>query len=583
MLLELSIQNFAIIDQLHLSFEPGFNVLTGETGAGKSIMIDAMGLLLGERAQSEFIRTGTDKAVVEGVFHLEEDLRAQIRPILEENGLIDDDESAETIILTREIRTQGANICRINRSPVTLRLLQSVGDQLIDIHGQGEHLSLLRRDAQLNLLDRYAGTWALRNEFAEQVHELQRVRKAMQKLRMSDREKVQRVDRLKYIVREIEEAKLTVGEEEELKQEQRRLSNAKDIARSARQVYVLLYEGVEEQPAVVDVLGDVQRALRDIIKHDESLEDEAETVEQAIYLLDDVARRVGDYAEQTQHDPARLQHVEDRLNTIFRLKRKYGDTIEDVLQAGRDAHQELEDIANAEERLEKLRAVEAKQLRRIGTLGEKLSRMRRNAAAELSRKLEEQLRDLRMEKARFDIDFAWNASSDGAPVEAAFDNEPDARYAFDATGLDTVTFMISPNPGEPLKPMAKIASGGETARLMLALKTVLGEADETPILIFDEIDTGIGGGVGTIVGEKLGELSRRHQVLCVTHLPQLAAFGDMHVYIYKTFDGERTVTRAKPLDEESRLAELAEMVGTGESARDAAIEMRERAQDNNSA
>lgn len=580
MLLELSIQNFAIIDQLDLSFEPGFNVLTGETGAGKSIMIDAMGLLLGERAQSEFIRTGTDKAVVEGVFHLDEELRAEIRPILEENGLIEEDESAESIILTREIRTQGANICRVNRSPVTLRLLQSIGDQLIDIHGQGEHLSLLRRDAQLRLLDRYAGTWPLRNEFAEQVHELQRVRTAMQKLRMSDREKVQRVDRLKYIVKEIEEANLRPDEEEELKQEQRRLSNAKDIARAARQVYVLLYEGVEEQPAVVDVLGQVQRALRDIIKHDESLKDDAKTVEEAQYLLDDVARRVGDYADQTQHDPARLTQVEDRLNTIFRLKRKYGDTIEEVLAAGREAQQELEDIANAEERLEKLRVVEAKLLRKIGDVGEKLSRLRRNAAEELSRALEDHLRDLRMEKARFSIDFVWNTSTDGAPVSVAFGNDADARYAFDTTGLDTVTFMISPNPGEPLKPMAKIASGGETARLMLALKTVLGEADETPILIFDEIDTGIGGGVGTIVGEKLSDLSRRHQVLCVTHLPQLAAFGDMHVHIYKMFDGERTVTRAEPLDEEARLAELAEMVGTGTSAREAALEMRDRARNN---
>lgn len=577
MLLELSIKNFAIIDRLQLSFEPGLNVLTGETGAGKSIMIDAMGLLLGERAQSEFIRTGTDKAVVEGVFHLDERRCAELRPLLEENGLVDEDEPLETLVLTREIRSHGANVCRVNGSHVTLRLLQSIGDELIDIHGQGEHLSLLRSAAQLDLLDRYAGTWPLRTELAEQVRELQRVRKAMQKLHMSEREKARRIDRLTYVVEEIEQANLQPGEEEELRAEQRRLANAERIARLARQIYVLLYEGAEEQPAVVDVLGDVLKALRELIKLDESLRSDEETVEQAMYLLDDVARRIGNYGDRTQYDPARLQQIDDRLNTIFRLKQKYGDTIDAVLKAGQEAQHELDEIAHAEERVEKLRAVEEKLLHKIGSLGVELSRQRRTAAETLSGELEAHLRDLRMEKARFAVEFAWNADAEGVPVDEAFGNAPDTRYAFDATGLDDVTFMISPNPGEPLKPMAKIASGGETSRLMLALKTVLGEADETPILIFDEIDTGIGGAVGGVVGRKLSDLSRRHQVLCVTHLPQLAAFGDTHVRIQKEVSGERTVTRAVPLDEEERLDELAQMVGAGDSARKAAVEMRERA------
>lgn len=575
MLLELSIQNFAIIDTLHLSFAPGLNVLTGETGAGKSIVIDAMGLLLGERAQSEFIRTGTDKAVVEGVFAVEERAHGDVRTVLEENGLLDSGEALDTIILTREIRTEGANICRINQRPVTLRLLQSIGDQLIDIHGQGEHLSLLKGRAQLELLDRYAETGSLRAEFAEQVRELRRVRRAIDALAMNERDKAQRIDRLTFVVEEISDAKLEPGEEEELKKERRRLANAEQIVLLSQQIHTLLYEGSEEQPAVVDVLGQVLKALRDLIKLDDAVASEQETVEQATYLLEDVARRIADYGEGTQYDPARLRGIERRLDLIFRLKRKYGDTVEEVIEAGEKAQQELVEMEGVEERVATLRHAEETLLRRIGQLGVELSEARRAAGERLASAVEQQLAELRMEHARFAVACEWTQDSEGVPVPSAFGNDPDARYAFNPTGLDRVTFMISTNPGEPLKPMAKIASGGETARLMLALKTVLGEADETPILIFDEIDTGIGGRVGAVVGRKLHGLSQRHQVFCVTHLPHLAAFGDAHYRLYKEFDGDRTVTRVVPLDEEGRLAELAQMLGTGESARETAVEMRQ--------
>jgi DNA repair protein RecN (Recombination protein N) len=298
--------------------------------------------------------------------------------------------------------------------------------------------------------------------------------------------------------------------------------------------------------------------------------------EQALYLLEDVSRTLGSYSNQVEYNPERLQAIERRLDLIFKLKRKYGDSIEAILETAEKARAELEEIANAEERLRELAVVEEKLLRQIGQLGLELSAARREAALRLATAVERELEDLRMARAKFETRIAWVVDEDGAIVpdvpEAGLD--PAARYAFDATGLDQVEFLLAANPGEPLKPLAKVASGGETSRIMLALKTVLGEADDTPTLIFDEIDTGIGGRVGAIVGRKLRGLTRKHQVLCITHLPQIAAFGDSHYHISKVLSGDRTVTQVKLLDEEGRIAELAAMIGGGETAWDTAVEMR---------
>ncbi len=431
----------------------------------------------------------------------------------------------------------------------------------------------------MRLLDRFAGTLDLRAQFAAKVAEWQQVRKTREALALSERELAQRVDRLTYIVEEIRQANLAPDEEEILQAKRRLLANAERLALLSQQAYTLLYEGSDEQQSVLDMLGDVQRALSELARLDERLRDQAQEVENAAAVLDDVAHTLNDYMDRVEYDPAQLQEIEQRLDLIFRLKRKYGDTIEEVLAVAERAEQELQDLADAEERLAELHEQEEALLHEIGRLGVELSRIRRDAARQLCAAVERELRDLRLEHSRLDIAFTWHPTPDGAPVPEAFDNDPTARYAFDASGFDHITFLVSTNPGEPLKPMARVASGGETARLMLALKTVLGHADETPTLIFDEIDTGIGGRLGGVVGRKLHGLAAQHQVLCVTHLPQLAAFGDAHFRIHKVIEAGRTLTRIERLDEQTRLAELAMMLGTGESAWEAAIELRRAARE----
>lgn len=574
MLLELTVENFAIIDRVHLRFQPGLNVLTGETGAGKSILVDALSLLLGGRALSEYVRTGASIARVEGLFALNDHLAERVRPLLEEHGLVEPEEPLDTLILTREIRAQGANVCRVNGRAVPLRVLQEVGSLLVDIHGQGEHLSLRRPRVQLDLLDRYAGTLPLRAQLADRVAELRKVRAAIHKLSAGEGQLAERVERLRFMVEEIEQARVQPGEDEALQQERRILANAERLVELAQEAYTLLYEGAGDQAAALDQLGETLRLLQQLARLDDRAQTYAGAVEQAIAILEDVARFLGAYLQEMEYDPARLQEIERRLDLLFRLKRKYGPTLEDVLATAAQARAELDRIARAEERLEQLRLLEDRLLRQVGRLGVELSAARRQAAERLSAALMRELADLRLEHAHFEVAFEWQQDPEGVPVSEAFGQDPSARYAFDATGLDRVEFLVTTNPGEPPKPLARIASGGEMARFMLALKTVLGAADETPVLIFDEVDTGIGGRLGTTVGRKLHSLGRAHQVLCVTHLPQLAAFGDAHFRVYKAITEGRTVTRVEHLDEEGRLRELAGMLGTGESAWEAAHELR---------
>lgn len=576
MLAELVIKDFAIIDQVALRLEPGFTVLTGETGAGKSIMIDAISLLLGGRAQTEFVRAGAQQARVEGVFLLDEQVAATLRPLLDEFGLLQEGDDPYTLILSREINASGRNLCRVNGRAVSLKVLESIGEPLVDIHGQTEHLSLLNPKKHIELLDRFAGTGPQRLHLAERVAILNKVRRQMQALARSERELALRQDRLEYVVNEIDEARLKPGEEESLNHERKLLANAEKLSMLSGAAYTRLYEGADDQPSIMDALSEVVKTLAQLERLDETLVESRETTEQAFYLLEDVARTLGSYRDEIEFNPERLQAVEQRLDLIFKLKRKYGDSIDDILAAADQARTELEEIAHAEERLRELAAIEEKLLRQIGELGLELSVARREAALRLGSAIERELADLRMERARFETHIVWSLEPDGAIVPDVLDPtlDPRARYAFDATGLDTVEFMLAANPGEPPKPLAKVASGGETSRIMLALKTVLGEADDTPTLIFDEIDAGIGGRVGTIVGRKLRGLTHKHQVLCITHLPQIAAFGDSHFHIHKELIDDRTVTRVECLDENGRIVELASMIGGGETAWDTAIEMR---------
>lgn len=561
MLAEIDIANFAIIEHLHLQFHRGFNVLTGETGAGKSIIIDAVGMLLGERAQSEFVRSGADKARIEGTFILNDVARANIIPILDEIGIEHED---DTLIITREIHREGRNICRVNGRTVTMHTLQRIGEFLVDIHGQSEHLSLLRVREHIDFLDRYGNLWDLRARVAEKVKALRAIRQEIQSLMVDEREKARRVDRLTYVVAEISEANLKIGEEEALKQERELLGNAELRANLADHAYRALYGASEEERGAVDLLNAALQAISGLEKYDASVRALREEAESALAQADDLAHALRTYRDNVEHDPARLAQIDERLDLIFRLKRKYGDTIEEILKYGEDAAAELATISHSEERIEELRAQEAQLLKEIAVLASDLSRARREAGERLSREIEVQLQDLGMAKAKFGVALERADDPNGPEVDGR-------RVAVDSTGIDRVEFLVSPNPGEPLKPLAKIASGGETSRLMLALKSVLAVADNTPTLIFDEIDQGIGGRTGGIVGHKLWALTPsaqriegvpQHQVICITHLPQIAAYGDAHFKIRKEIVGERTVTQIAELDEATRIIELAQMLGT---------------------
>ncbi len=552
MLTELRIRNFAIIDQLELQLGPGLIILTGETGAGKSIILDAVVMLIGGRADVTVIRAEAEAAFVEGGFSLQGPAKEAVLEILKREELLEDE---HFVTLTREVRREGRSIARVNGRMVNVALLKELGARLVDIHGQAEHLSLLDSHAHLGLLDRFADLGGGLDGYRQTYRQLQAVRHELETLRQAQEDADRRIELLTWQAEEIEAARLKPGEEEILRQERDRLANAETLAEYARRALTALDEGVPEAPSAADLVGQAARALAGLAKIDSA---RAELANQAALLeetLADLAREVRRYLEEIEFNPKRLEEVEERLTLIHSLTRKYGGSIEKALAFGVEARKQLESISHASERIGELEAQENALLAKLAEQGGMLSRKRREAAQRLSKGIESELDDLRMAAAQFGVDFQVRPDARGLPLEDG------QRVAFDQNGYDRVEFLIAPNPGEGLKPLAKIASGGETSRLMLALKHVLARADEIPSLIFDEIDQGIGGRVGLTVGYKLWNLARNHQVFCVTHLPQLAAFGDQHFQVQKVIQGERTLTRVEALSGEARLLELAQMLG----------------------
>lgn len=562
MLTELHIENFAIIDHLDLNFSPALITFTGETGAGKSIIIDAVEALLGGRADSSLVRSGAERASVEGVFKIPEVSRLPLQEILDREELFDD---PNYVILGREIRTNGRNIARVNGRSVSASLLREVGEYLVDVHGQSEHLSLLHTNQHLGLLDSYALVMPadgrappiseLLKGYGQTYQRLQAVRRELEQVRQTERDAARRTDMLSYQIDEIEAARLRPGEEEDLRDERNRLANAEGLASLAQEALVALDEGSPEAPAATDLVGQVAHALAGLARLDPSQAPLSDQGQVFLENLSELAGSLRDYIESIEFNPKRLDQVEERLALITTLMRKYGDSIPAVLAFAEDAHRQLDEITHAEERIQELGAEHDHLMEKLAQEGQDLSARRRAAADQLAQSIEKELADLHMSGARFTVDFQQRPDPQGAPLEDG------SRVAFDASGLERVEFLIAPNPGEGFKPLAKIASGGETSRLMLALKNVLAQADQIPTLIFDEIDQGIGGRVGTIVGQKLWSLARQHQVLCITHLPQLAAFGEQHYRVQKFVQAGRTTTEVKPLEGQARLEELAQMLG----------------------
>src|SRR5690349_11233356 len=552
MLTELHIQNFAIIDKLDLRFGSGLIILTGETGAGKSIILDAVVMLIGGKADTTFVRTDSDAAFVEGVFHLNGVEKDAVHEILKREDLMDD---PNYVVLMREVRKEGRSVARVNGRTVNVALLKELGALLIDIHGQAEHLSLLDPRAHLGLLDRFAEVGRPLGDYRQTYHELLNLRHELNDLRKAQADADRRMETLTYQAEEIEAARLKPGEDEELRKERDRLANAEALAQNAQEALAVLEEGSPETPAATDLVGQAAQALAALAKIDSAQNELANQAEILLDSMSDLIHSLRDYLEEIEFNPKRLDEVEVRLDLIHWLIRKYGGSIPAVIAYGAEARKQLETITTAGERIEELEMKEARLLETIAKQGNILSEKRKSAAVELGNGIEAELDDLRMQAAKFGVDFQTKPDPNGAPVENG------TRIAFDQNGFDKIEFLIAPNPGEGLKPLAKIASGGETSRLMLGLKNVLAAADEVPSLIFDEIDQGIGGRVGMVVGQKLWNLSRSHQVFCVTHLPQLAVFGDQHYQVQKLVDKGRTLTRVEQLEGEPRLLELSQMLG----------------------
>lgn len=569
MLTELHIENFAIIDRLELIFSPGLITFTGETGAGKSIIIDAVETLLGGRAESSMIRSDSERANVEGTFQVLGPNKPYILEILEREDLLD---SPDFVTIGREIRHNGRNIARINGRSVSTSLLNEVGEYLVDVHGQSEHLSLLRVRQHIKLLDSFANVDDLLAEYSHAYRRLQEVRKELTDLREAESDAARRADMLSYQINEIEAARLKPGEEETLKEERNRLANAEGLASVALEALQVLDEGTPESPSINDLLGELVHAITSLTRLDPSQAALDEQVQLVSDSLADLSRSLRLYQETIEINPKRLDQVEERLSLIHNLKRKYGNSIEAVSAYAETARQQLDAITHAGERILELESEEQKLLGELGKRGMELSNKRKAAAEKLCQAVETELSDLQMAGAKFQVSFEQRPDPNGAILEDG------QRAAFGPTGIEQVEFLVAPNPGEGLKPLVKVASGGETSRLMLALKNVLASADQIPTLIFDEIDQGIGGRVGSIVGRKLWMLARKHQVLCITHLPQLAAYGEQHYRVQKQVADGRTRTVVEPVAGEERLLELAQMMGeVSEGTRRSAEELMQAA------
>jgi len=552
MLLELRIKNFAIIETLTLEFNPGLIILTGETGAGKSIIMGALDMLLGQRVDMTTLRKGSEFASVEAVFKIPESVRDPIIQLLEEEELLDD---FENITLTRELRKDKRNTARVNGHRTNVGVLVQLGECLVDIHGQSEHLSLMRVNQHLDLLDRFADTTELLKQYQDVYFELKAVQAELNRLRKSDLEAEQRKELLAFQVDEIEKAGLEDGEEKILLERRTRLANAEKLADVSQNILILLDDAPGHQPTVMDLLGQIVSSVEDLSKTDPSLAGLNEKTGELSEGLFEVGKDLRAYLDSLEFDPDELENVQDRLELIRGLKRKFGETIPEIIAYRSQSQTELEEITGRSSRIVELEGEENKLLAQLIQRGKELSIGRKQGAQTLASELEIQLNDLKMAGSKFKVDFAIKEDPEGVLTKEGH------RIAYYSDGLEKVEFLIETNPGEGYKPLVKTASGGETARLMLAIKNVLAQADFISTLVFDEIDQGIGGRIGAVVGEKLYRLTEKHQVICITHLPQLAGFGQQHYQVSKDVEGGRSFIQVREISGQDRIKELATMLG----------------------
>lgn len=558
MLLELHLRNVALIERLDLEFERGLSALTGETGAGKSILIDGITVLLGERAQADLIREGADEAVLEAAFDISD--RPEVRELLLQEGLLEDE---PLLVIRRDLSRRSSNRCRINGHLVPLSTLQRVAPLLVELQTQNSQHSLATPARQLELLDQFGGEalLAARQAYAAAYRSWTAAMERLEALRRSERERLREMEMLAMQLEEIEGAHLEAGEEEGLEEERRRLAHAEQLREAVASAYSLLYAG-GEHAAATDQLATAAKALAQAGQTDPALKEPLALVEAAVAQANEAAHTLRAYLENLRADPERLDQVESRLHLIRTLSRKYGDGTAEILAYAAQARRRLAELEREAGAGAELEAEITERAREVARLGAELGELRRQAARRLEEQIMAELAQLAMERCRFRVELAREEAADGLEVDGQ-------RVRPHPQGLERALFLIEPNPGEGLRPLNRIASGGELSRILLGLKTALAEADATPTLIFDEADAGIGGRTALAVGQRLQRLARNRQVLCVTHLPQIAAHAQIHYLVSKAVEGERTRVHVQRLEGEARVDELVRMLGSepGEAAR----------------
>jgi DNA repair protein RecN (Recombination protein N) len=548
LLSELSIKNFAIIEYLSISFDKGLTVLSGETGAGKSIIIDAIGLLVGGRGSSEFVRYGTDKAEIEGLFYIEDDQH----PCLVKAKELDIDIEDGMIILKRDIAANGKSVCRINGKLVTLSTLKDIGKTLVDIHGQHEHQDLMNEDRHLFMLDHFdADSMGQQiNKYQQYYIQYEQVKKQLKSLTENEQQMAHRLDLIQFQLEEIRKADLKLGEDQELMEERMKISNFEKIYKALGDSY----RSLSSDGSGLDNVRNAMHQIEAITNIDTSLKEMYDTIANSYYLLEEVSYSLREKLDAMEYDPNRLDYIETRLNEIRMLKRKYGNTVEDILEYADKIQEEISTIENKDVHIEKtkkrLKELEAIVVKEATTL----SVMRKKLASQLTDAIHQELKELYMDKTKFEVVITKKEGTmddplvEGVPVKLTAD------------GFDNVEFYISTNPGEPLKPLSKVASGGELSRIILALKSIFSKHQGVTSVIFDEVDTGVSGRVAQAIAEKIYRVSVDSQVLCITHLPQVASMADTHLFIRKEIVNDRTITSVQMLDEFEKVTEIARMI-----------------------
>ncbi len=548
MLQEIRIENVAIIDKLELSFSPRLNILSGETGAGKSIIIDAISLLLGGRISQELIRSQAEEAVVEALFDISGQEGSKRR--LKDKGFPEE----KTLLLKRVISRSGRNRVYINGNLATLNILSEIGKGLVDIYGQHEYQSLIQEDRHIDILDEFGGLLPLRGEIGALYHKLGELSREYHRLKQSEENRREREALLQFQSQEIEAAGLSPGEDENLENERRVLMNAGRLLEATSQGEELIYSA---EGSVVEKVGELTNRIKELTSVDHCLQPLAEALESSRYQLEDIASSLRQYANKISFEPDRLEKVEARLDAIYKLKKKYGSTIADILKNKERIDKELEELGGREEKITEINKELEELKSRALVQSQSLSKQRQRVAQQLSKKVEAELSTLGMKKTVFRINIEQERAVRGQDSRGKIEID---GFSLGPQGIDQVEYLISPNIGEEPKPLSKIASGGELSRIMLALKRILLKVGEVVTMIFDEVDAGIGGAIAEVVGKKLKEVADGSQVLCVTHLPQIACYADTHYYVSKTVEGKRTITTVKKLAEQERIEEISRML-----------------------